>query len=753
MSRTRPFLFGSPLLLAGLLGAVLGGAWWLRELIRQGDPGEMLRPESAIWHAEYEDWVQEGRTAWPRIHETLRGDSGPGRRIALLAVGALRDAPPDVRDAVQDLLEADDPADRREALVAWTAVDRDPLHSLDELATACADDNSIVRGTAIEMLFCIGREAIPVLEPIVAKPGHPAQTAALQALLLMGADSASLVDLSRRVWNDTSLDLDLRRLALSLLVAQRAASLDELATGARTDNPVIQSIALWGIREAGPQAGKLVPELLTLPLPPKMRIPQEQSLDGQIVRFPVQAYVSMPMMLEDVDASQSIPQMSFDDDQRPERLYGFTLLSVLGDIGSSETISLDRFHQELPNLDPPDRVTAAQTLLKLGWSTDDCAAMLERLYLKGGTGLKPAAELLRSIDPERARRVAETLRQQLAEPEGQERQAIIERLGYLGSSSAGAIDDVAARLKSGDLDEQLAVLQALAAWPAQSARYLEDLLDLAEGPSEPLANRALKTIGQLREHARPVLDRLVKLAVIPGAVAADTSRLSVTVTMPQMVARPGDATATVAREDPFVGPAVPRQQTALEAVALVNQSDPRPIPEISRLLRRNGEDSALRACAFDIESAATKGSSDRLALAQEVFGWGDELLQRRVLDWLGQHLSDDPDCVAQLLTWLTQSLSQPLVRLPANVGLSSVATEQTDPEVRQRLLLLERLQSVANDEAVKGIVQKCREEFRLIPTADERQGRQAATLRELLRQRRDQLQALDQLVTGRRPGS
>ena len=747
MSRNRTSLLGSPLLLTGLLGAILGGAWWIRELIRQGDPAETLRPESAMWHAEYEDWVQAGPSAWPQIQETLRAESGPGRRMALLAVGALRDAPTEVRDAVRDLLQAEDPADRREALVAWTAVDRDPCHSLDELARGCADENPIVRGTAIELLFCIGPESIPVLEAVAAEPGHPAQLPGMQALLLMGTGSPSVLEVSRKVWNDRTLTPDVRRLAFSLLVAQGAATLDELASGIRVDNPAIQSIALWGLREAGPEARGLIPELLSLSLPPKMRIPQEQSLDGQIVRFPVQAYVPMPMAVEDVDASQSVPQMTFEDDTRPEQLFGFTLLSVLGEIGSPESVALDRFQRELPDLDPPDQVTAAQALLKLGWSPVECATMLERLYLKGGTGLKPAASLLRSIDPERARQVAGTLRQQLTNPDCPDRRGIIERLGYLGPEAAESCTEVATWLEQGDLDEKLAALQALAAWPNESARFLPELLTLAEGPVETLANRALKTIGQLGEHARTALDRLESLALISRNPATDPNRLTVTVMPPQMVARPGEASVPVPREDPFLGPAVPRQQTALEAIALINQSAPRPFPQIGQLLRRSGEDSALRVAAFDIEAAATRTSDERLALAREVFGWGDELLQRRVLDWLGDHLGDNPAGVAQLLAWLTQSLSQPLVRLPANAGLSSLATEQTDPEVRQRLLLLEQLRGVADEAEVVDVVQKCREKFRMLPTAVERRGLRSATLRELLRQRRDQLQALDQLVS------
>ncbi|MFN9372909.1 MAG: hypothetical protein ACK6D3_13605, partial [Planctomycetaceae bacterium] len=117
------------------------------------------------------------------------------------------------------------------------------------------------------------------------------------------------------------------------------------------------------------------------------------------------------------------------------------------------------------------------------------------------------------------------------------------------------------------------------------------------------------------------------------------------------------------------------------------------------------------------------------------------------LEWLGDHRGDNPAGVAQLLAWLTQSLSQPLVRLPANAGLSSLATEQTDPEVRQRLLLLEQLRGVADEAEVVDVVQKCREKFRMLPTGVERRGLRSATLRELLRQRRDQLQALDQLVS------
>jgi len=153
MSADRNSLLGSPLVLTGMLALVLAGAWRTREWFRDTHPDQVLRSESAEWHEAYDRWVDLGSDAWPGVLDALQGDSGPARRMALLAVASLRDAPSEVRDEVRQLLSAPDPADRREALVAWTGADRDPLHALDELATACGDENSIVRGTALELIW------------------------------------------------------------------------------------------------------------------------------------------------------------------------------------------------------------------------------------------------------------------------------------------------------------------------------------------------------------------------------------------------------------------------------------------------------------------------------------------------------------------------------------------------------------------------------------------------------------------------
>ncbi|MFN9197965.1 MAG: hypothetical protein ACK5WR_07845, partial [Planctomycetaceae bacterium] len=175
MSADRNSLLGSPLVLTGMLALVLAGAWRTREWFRDTHPDQVLRSESAEWHEAYDRWVDLGSDAWPGVLDALQGDSGPARRMALLAVASLRDAPSEVRDEVRQLLSAPDPADRREALVAWTGADRDPLHALDELATACGDENSIVRGTALELMLCIGADSIPRLEPLAADRRHPAQ--------------------------------------------------------------------------------------------------------------------------------------------------------------------------------------------------------------------------------------------------------------------------------------------------------------------------------------------------------------------------------------------------------------------------------------------------------------------------------------------------------------------------------------------------------------------------------------------------
>jgi hypothetical protein len=482
MSADRNSLLGSPLVLTGMLALVLAGAWRTREWFRDTHPDQVLRSESAEWHEAYDRWVDLGSDAWPGVLDALQGDSGPARRMALLAVASLRDAPSEVRDEVRQLLSAPDPADRREALVAWTGADRDPLHALDELATACGDENSIVRGTALELMLCIGADSIPRLEPLAADRRHPAQAACLQALLSLEASSPSVVELARSLWQDEQLDSDVRRYALALLVCASQATLEELEQGVATRQPPIQSIALWGIREMGPPARGLAETLLALNLPLKLSIPREQTMDGQIVRFPAQAYVSMPLTLDQIDPAQSVPQIAFDEDAGEEQMTDFTLFSVLASIASPGELDLTSLEERLSTLPALDQLRGAEHLRQLGWSEERFGDSLETLFLEGGTALRnPVALRLRTAAPQRAERLAARLRQQLAEdPSEKERRVLLDQIAKLTTSSETA---------SGSSGETTS--------PAASApdpEFISHLLELAEGPDDALATSALQTL-------------------------------------------------------------------------------------------------------------------------------------------------------------------------------------------------------------------------------------------------------------------
>jgi len=736
MRADRNSLLGSPLILTGMLALVLAGAWRTREWFRDTHPDQALRPASAEWHEAYDRWVEQGAAAWPGVLDALQRDSGPARRMALLAVATLRDAPPEVRDEVRQLLSAPDPADRREALVAWTGADRDPLHALDALATACGDENSIVRGTALELLLCIGPDSIPRLEPLAADRQHPAQAACLQGLLSLNASSPSVVALARSLWRDEQLDTDVHRYALALLVCAGQATLAELEQGVETGQPLIQSIALWGIREMGTPARSLANKLLSLDLPLKLSIPREQTMDGQIVRFPAQAYVSMPLTVDQIDPSQSVPQIAFDENAGEEQMTDFTLFSVLASIASPGEPDLTPLEARLSALPALDQLRAAQHMRQLGWTEERFADHLEALWLEGGTAIRnPVALLLRTEAPQRAERLAARLRQQLAaDPSENDRRVLLDQLSKLTTSSETASSSPGA--------------PASAAASAPDPEFVSHLLDLAEGPDDALAISALQTLGSLGRGALDSLPQLVSLATAPLVLPATSNSQPATGTgnAVLMTTRPNESSLPVARPDPFIGAGVPRRQTALATVVAINQIEPRPISEVSDLLRRNEEPSPMRALAFEVEAAASEASPDRLALAREVFEWGDEMLQRRVVHWLGGRLSQDPECVPLLLDWLKKSLSEPLVVTPQMVGLNSQDARHTDEEVNLRLLLLSYLQSQTGVPGVTEIARECREQLKLLPIAGQRPGWRKVPLRELLRQRRDQLQALDQIL-------
>lgn len=738
MRADRNSLLGSPLVLTGMLALVLAGAWRTREWFRDTHPDEVLRPESAEWHEAYDRWVEQGPAAWPGVLDALQGDSGPARRMALLAVATLRDAPPKVRDEVRQLLSAPDPADRREALVAWTGADRDPLQALDELATACGDENAIVRGTALELMLCIGPDSISRLEPLAVNRRHPAQTACLQALLSLNASTPSVMELARSLWRDEQLDTDVRRYALALLVCAGQATLDELEQGVETGQPLIQSIALWGIREMGRPARSLAEKLLTLKLPLKLSIPREQTMDGQIVRFPAQAYVSMPLTLDQIDPSQSVPQIAFDENAGEEQMTDFTLFSVLASIASPGELDLTSLEERLSTLPALDQLRAAQQMRQLGWTETRFGDQVEALFLEGGTAIRnPAALLLRTEAPQRAERLAASLRQQLAaDPSENERRVLLDQISKLTTSSETASSS------AGETTPKAAT--------APDPEFISHLLVLAEGPDDALAISALQTLASLGRDALGSLPQLVSLATAPLVTdlpaTPQAQPAAGTATALLMTTRPNESSLPVPRADPFLGAGVPRRQTALATVVAINQIQPRPISEVSQLLRRSGEPSPMRALAFEVEAAASEASQDRLALAREVFDWGDEMLQRRVVHWLGGRLSQDPESVPLLLNWLKKSLSGPLVVTPQMVGLNSQEARHADEEVNLRLLLLSYLQSQTGVPDVTELARECREQLKLLPIAGQRPGWRKVPLRDLLRQRRDQLQALDQIL-------
>lgn len=210
-----------------------------------------------------------------------------------------------------------------------------------------------------------------------------------------------------------------------------------------------------------------------------------------------------------------------------------------------------------------------------------------------------------------------------------------------------------------------------------------------------------------------------------------------------MTARPTESALPVPRPDPLLGDGTPLRQTALEAVVAITRENPQSIPEVSAILRRREEPSPLRALAFEIEAASLPSTAQRLDLAREVYGWGDELLQRRVVEWLGERIDREDGIARQFLDWFAQSLRSPQVQVVVP------SAEHADPEVRQRLLLLSYLQSQADHPEVTSTARKFRDQLHWLPTAAERKGRFPLSLRELLRARRDQLDLLEQILSGR----
>ncbi len=745
---------GSPLVLTGVLALVLVGSWRVREWFRGVEAEEVLRPESAEWHDAYDQWIERGPDAWPAILEALRGDSGPGRRMALLAVGALRDAPGDIREAVRYLMTQGDPADRREALVAWTGVDRNPAHALEALAAACSDEDLIVRGTALELMNCLGSESLPVLETVAADPDHPARTATLQVMVSLKATSNSAIALARSLWWEQEAAPEARRYAFTLLVKAGQASLAELEAGARSDLPFVQSIALMGLRGLGPAGRPLVPTLLSLDLPLRLRLPLEQTIDGQIVRFPTQAYVSMPLSPEQIDPSQSIPQIAFNDEGDMGVVNGFSLLSVFAAIAQPGDVDPMWLQDKLQKLSAKEQLDELPTLERLGWSREQCGDLLEKLFRENVS--TPVGEIvgrrLRLEHPERLPRVVRFL-SELQEALSVDAQSsgeaqLLEQLSKsLAGNAPGAPGEIGQAFPDGALEVSSAAPDSRTESPRETevALQVDLLMKVAEGSDAASARTALKSLADLGSSARAALPLLVKLASTPQAPSATPAPAPPPGGTVTMTVRPTESALPLPRPDPLIGEGTPLRQTALEAVVALTRENPQPIPEVSAMLRRREELSPLRALAFEIEAAALATTERRLDLAREVYGWGDELLQRRVVDWLGARIDREDGITRQLLDWFAQSLEAPQVRVVVP------SAEHADPDVRQRLLMLTYLQSQADHPEVQSTARKFRDQLQRLPTAAERKGRFPLSLRELLRARRDQLDRLEQILSGRPP--
>ena len=751
---------GFPSLVLALLVIGAGVAiWWLRSV---SDANRELRSPQAPAHEQFTRWVEAGDAASPELLASLRGGAGPERRLALAAIGSLRQAPPEVRDALREILTADHPPDRREALLAWVATSRSPDDCLPELRTACLDSDPVTRSTAFDLLGDLGADAEPVLADLATTTSDPQREAALRGLLALQATSAPALAAARQAWQpDQPRPCQLA--GLELLIQAKQAT-PQLLRPALTDPArELQELGLVAVRELGPAAAELRAELEQVNWATVLETRHRHSLTGSIRQLPVNILNPNPAVaMAGVNQGEAVfPEFEELPTASPELRFSgeLAILGALAAIGPPVHDLAPRVAETFASAGPRQFVQATWCQFKLGVPTEQLEPeLLARLLADPPLGA-PYAELLAHWNSPRLPQVVAALRETREQSDPERAKAWWRCVAKLGPAAAGLLSELCQEVDRFDRNRGSDVFRVIDGLGEAAQPLLPRLLDMVRGSDPVRQNAALTTLARLGPVARsaePLLLEILAadLATLPpreeSPDEAQSRRLIRGGAAVPESSDSGEVEDGASRLLKVGIPATPGQRVRQQAAAALAAIEPEayaPLEPLLRYLEPNAVESPMQAFVLEAMWHAATRAGREVELARLAWDTGDETVRRRLCPLLERAGGDQAGRQQVVREWLADWSRLGRVK---RRSLESLAGDLAypDPQVRVELDAWRTLGQLDHGSEARQLLERRRDSLRVLFPETEPQATPRGNLRDRLRARRDLLKEIDVALRG-----
>lgn len=744
---------GVPTVLLALQVAIVGVViWWLRSV---PDPGAELRSPHAPAHDQYTRWVEGGDSATAELLASLRDGSGQERRLALTAIASLRQASPELRAALREVLQSSHPPDRREALLAWVASSREVGDCLPELQQATLDSDPIIRATAFDLLGDLGADAEPVLVEIARSSPPPQQAAALTGLLALPTHSPAAIEVAHQAWQPEQ-PLACRLKGLELLIASRATTPELLRPALQDPDRSLQELGLVGVRELGPPAATLLPELAEVNWQIAFETHHRQRLTGTIRQLPVTILNPNPAAaMAAVNQGEAVfPVFEELPTASPEVRFGGgrAVFGALAAVGPAARELAPRIAQESRST-PRGLVESAWTQSQLGVPIAELEGpLVDRLLADPPLG-EEISPLLAHWKSPRLSEVVAALERTARDTKPERAEAWWRCVRGLGPEAKGLMSQICQTLDTPTAPQRGEVFAVIDRMGDEAEPLVPRLLALigSADPVRPLALDTLARLGPVARSAEPLLLELLNadLATLDPPEPVPANDPTIRQVPPQPEAGPADGAGGPgdgARRLLKVGiPAAPGQrgrQQAAAALAALQPATYAPLEPLTRYLEPEAVDSVMQAFVLEALWPAAMRAGEEVALARLAWATGDETVRRRLLPLLERRGGDLPGRQALLRDWVGDWSTHGAVRrrsLESQVG----DLAHPDPRVRVELELLRTLGHLDQGPAARQLLETRRAELQPLFPPDEATATPRPGVRELLRARRDLLHEID----------
>ena len=527
-----------------------------------------------------------GPDAVPELIELLSDSDAATRRYALFGLGRIGPAAAEALEQIRERLTDDDAHVRTYATTAFWQVGRNPEEAASVAARLLADPDSRVREEAASFLETLGPRAIDAVSGVLRSDFDPARVLALQLLRYWEWDNEK-PDVSqavRALEDDPDPAVQLEALAtigvsgrptvseIRLLLHQDPPVTFKngpLVVGYQRGNRNSMTIALAAIVREGPDAAKLLPELLPLvgaggssksPQVPFLVLRSLRALKGaghaavpRLRRLfeELQQSSDLNVRYSSIEVTETMLEVGADRDE---------LVAILTPLLKSDPWISRTVGQLLCRISPAAAREEALRLIDVMASGD---APIDRRDLSALEGLAPYAS-----------GVVPLLLPLIDNPDSDVSATSIRTLGEIGSEAAPAVPTLAARLGrnsnttryGADFDVVIADALGKIGPPAQPAvaRILEMLeranMKRTDNFSSvwPRYRAAIGALGQIGDAGPPVLSALriqlanqtpsVRLAATEALVRLATDSNDVFLALEQQLGDP-DAGVRIAAVD------------------------------------------------------------------------------------------------------------------------------------------------------------------------------------------------------------